>query len=109
MKPTKSTSWSTRFDKLIARTTGQPFSFLIAVFCILLRVLTGPLFHFNNTWQLVINIWTTIVTFLMVFLIQNTQNNNSPSAKLRKTDRGLVLTLGDFFLPLERQTLWPAR
>ena len=72
MKPTKSTSWFTRFAKITARKTGQPIAFMIAVLVILIWILTGPIFKIGDTWQLVINTGTTIVTFLMVFLIQNT-------------------------------------
>ncbi len=65
------------FDLLsnwIANITGKPQSFLIACAVVLCWAITGPLFHFSDTWQLVINTSTTIVTFLMVFLLQNTGN-----------------------------------
>jgi len=67
----------TGFDFLsnwIARITGKPQSFLIACAIVLCWAITGPLFHFSDTWQLVINTGTTITTFLMVFLLQNTGN-----------------------------------
>jgi len=67
----------TRFAKWAARATGQPFSFMLAAGIILVWAVTGPLFHFSDTWQLVINTGTTVITFLMVFLIQNTQNRDS--------------------------------
>jgi low affinity Fe/Cu permease len=70
-------SWFTRFAKSASRTTGRPATFIIAVLVIMLWAITGPLFHFSDTWQLVINTSTTIVTFLMVFLIQNTQNRDT--------------------------------
>ncbi len=60
------------FANWVASTAGQPFSFVMACLIILLWAATGPLFHYSDTWQLVINTGTTIVTFLMVFVIQNT-------------------------------------
>jgi low affinity Fe/Cu permease len=65
-----------RFAKWTARATGHPAAFIIAVLIILVWGVTGPIFQFSDTWQLVINTGTTIVTFLMVFLIQNTQNRD---------------------------------
>src|SRR5919198_2563526 len=66
-----------------ARAMGHPTAFVIAVLIILGWAVTGPLFHFSDTWQLVINTATTIVTFLMVFLIQNTQNRDSAAVQLK--------------------------
>ncbi len=77
------TSPFTRFAKWTARTAGHPSSFLLALLIILAWTLSGPLFHFSDTWQLVINTGTTIVTFLMVFLIQNTQNRDSAAIQLK--------------------------
>ena len=62
---------------------GSAWAFVGAVLAILVWVLTGPMFHFSDTWQLVINTATTIVTFLMVFLIQNTQNRDAKAAHLK--------------------------
>ncbi len=62
---------------------GRPKSFFIAVAVIVVWALTGPLFHFSDTWQLIINTGTTIVTFLMVFLIQNTQNRDAKAVHLK--------------------------
>lgn len=83
MKSTKSTSWFTSFAKWTARAAGQPASFALAVLIILVWAITGPIFHFSDTWQLVINTGTTIVTFLMVFLIQNTQNRDSEAVQVK--------------------------
>ncbi len=63
--------------------TGRPVTFIIAVVVVLAWVITGPLFRFSDTWQLVINTATTIVTFLMVFLIQNTQNRDSEAIHIK--------------------------
>jgi low affinity Fe/Cu permease len=72
-----------RFAKMTARSTGHPAAFLLAVLVIVVWVITGPIFGFSDTWQLVINTGTTIITFLMVFLIQNTQNRDSAAVQLK--------------------------
>ena len=69
--------------KAISRLTGRPGTFLLAVGVIVVWIVTGPLFRFSDTWQLVINTGTTIVTFLMVFLIQNTQNRDTAAIQLK--------------------------
>ena len=83
MRPTKSTSWFSRFAKLTARITGKPVTFMLAVSTVVAWGVTGPIFSFSDTWQLVINTATTIVTFLMVFLIQNTQNRDSEAMQVK--------------------------
>lgn len=67
----------------VANSSGHPVTFLIATSVIMIWAITGPMFHYNDTWQLVINTGTTIVTFLMVFLIQNTQNRDSAAVQLK--------------------------
>jgi low affinity Fe/Cu permease len=76
-------SWFTRFAKWTSRATGRPVAFAVAVAIIVIWALTGPVFHFSDTWQLVINTGTTIITFLMVFLIQNTQYRDSEAVHLK--------------------------
>lgn len=76
-------SWFSRFAKRASYYAGVPGSFILAVLIILIWAITGPLFEFNDTWQLVINTSTTIVTFLMVFLIQNAQNRDSAAVQLK--------------------------
>jgi low affinity Fe/Cu permease len=71
------------FAKWTARTAGHPSTFGIAVAIILVWAVTGPIFHFSDSWQLVINTGTTIVTFLMVFLIQNTQNRDAVAMHIK--------------------------
>jgi low affinity Fe/Cu permease len=71
------------FAKWTARTTGHPATFGTAVGIILIWAITGPIFHFSDSWQLVINTGTTIVTFLMVFLIQNTQNRDAVAMQIK--------------------------
>jgi len=83
MRPTKSSSWFTIFAKITSRATGRPSAFMLAGAIIIVWIVTGPLFHFSDTWQLVINTGTTIVTFLMVFLIQNTQNRDSEALQVK--------------------------
>jgi low affinity Fe/Cu permease len=72
-----------RFAKLTARISGKPVSFMLAVAVIILWAITGPIFGFSDTWQLVVNTGTTIITFLMVFLIQNTQNRDSEAMQVK--------------------------
>ena len=81
--PMHNTNWYARFAKRTARICGRSFVFSGAVGVILIWLLTGPMFGFSDTWQLVINTGTTIVTFLMVFLIQNTQNRDTEAIQLK--------------------------
>lgn len=76
-------SWFTKFAKITAHWSGRPVTFGLAVGVIVTWAATGPLFHFSDTWQLVINTSTTIITFLMVFLIQNTQNRDSEAVQVK--------------------------
>jgi len=73
----------TRFAKWTSRAAGHPATFAVASLIILVWAATGPIFEFSDTWQLVINTSTTIITFLMVFLIQNTQNRDSAAMQLK--------------------------
>src|SRR5574338_9688 len=82
-KDGKGASWFTHWARATSHATGRPGAFLLAVGVILLWAITGPIFHYSNTWQLVINTGTTIVTFLMVFLIQNTQNRDSQALQIK--------------------------
>jgi low affinity Fe/Cu permease len=83
MRPTKTRSRFTRFAKWTAHTTGRPITFFLAALVIVVWVVTGPIFQFSDTWQLVINTGTTIVTFLMVFLIQATQNRDAEAVQVK--------------------------
>jgi len=76
-------SWFARFAKTTSRATGRPMAFMLAFGIVLAWVLSGPLFGFSDTWQLVINTGTTIVTFLMVFLIQHTQNRDTEALQVK--------------------------
>jgi low affinity Fe/Cu permease len=79
----KRLSWFTRAAKWTARAAGRPITFAIAVATIVIWAVTGPIFQFSDTWQLVINTGTTIITFLMVFLIQNTQNRDTEALQIK--------------------------
>jgi low affinity Fe/Cu permease len=75
--------WFSRFASRIAQWVGHPYMFLFAVLALIVWAVSGPVFHFSDTWQLVINTGTTIVTFLVVFLIQNTQNRDAKALHLK--------------------------
>ena len=99
----------TRFSQAVSRFAGKPVTFFLAVLAIVVWGLTGPLFGFNDTWQLIINTSTTIITFLMVFLIQNSQNRDTEALQIKideliaRTDgpRNVLLDLED----LDEKTL----
>jgi low affinity Fe/Cu permease len=75
--------WFKQFATTAARATGKPITFVLAALIVVVWALSGPLFGFSDTWQLVINTGTTVITFLMVFLIQNTQNRDSEAMHIK--------------------------
>jgi low affinity Fe/Cu permease len=98
-------SWFAKFASWVAEAAGSSWAFVLAIVVVAVWALTGPIFGFSDTWQLVINTGTTIVTFLMVFLIQNTQNRDTKAMHL-KLDELLRATRGarqDKFADLEHQ------
>ena len=88
----KHKAWYTKFAKVTARLSGRPATFAWAALLIVAWLISGPLFDFSDTWQLVINTTTTIVTFLMVFLIQNTQNRDTMALQLKLSELILVIS-----------------
>jgi low affinity Fe/Cu permease len=89
--PVSRNEWFGQFARVAASITGKPATFLIAVGVVLVWAATGPIFRYSDTWQLVINTGTTIVTFLMVFLIQNTQNRDQLAIQVKLAE--LIITM----------------
>jgi len=85
-EPTWSDHWFSATATCVSHLAGKPVAFLLAAGTILVWAITGPVFHFSDTWQLVINTGTTIVTFLMVFLIQNTQNRDALAIQVKLSE-----------------------
>jgi low affinity Fe/Cu permease len=82
-KRNKFSVWFERASNRVTRATGTPVAFLIALMVIIIWAVTGPIFHFSDTWQLVINTGTTIITFLMVFIIQQSQNKDTIAIQIK--------------------------
>jgi low affinity Fe/Cu permease len=80
---TKNSSWFPRAARQIAQASGRPITFVLALLAVVAWAACGPIFGFSDTWQLVVNTSTTIITFLMVFLIQNTQNRDTAAMQIK--------------------------
>src|SRR3569832_2635045 len=95
------------FDELaakVARWTGRPLAFGLALLVIFVWAVTGPIFQYSDTWQLIINTGTTIVTFLMVFLIQNSQNRASAAIQVKLDELIRVSAAHNSFVGIEHHT-----
>jgi len=88
----------------VSNAAGNPSTFLVALLIVVVWALTGKLFHYSNTWQLVINTGTTIITFLMVFLIQNTQNRDGKAMQLKLDELIRSGQARDSFIDIEDLT-----
>jgi len=93
------------FASRVAHVTGQPITFVLCCLVIVVWAATGPVFHYSDTWQLIINTGTTIVTFLMVFLIQNTQNRDGAALQVKLDELLRALqTANNRFVGIEKLT-----
>jgi low affinity Fe/Cu permease len=88
----------------VAKQAGRPVAFTGAALCVILWLITGPFFHYSDTWQLVINTGTTIVTFLMVFLIQNSQNRDSAAIQVKLDELIRSSAAQNFYIGVEHLT-----
>ena len=93
-----------RFANLIAHLSGRPATFVLCLALVAVWAVTGPVFGFSDTWQLIINTGTTIVTFLMVFLIQNTQNRDGVAIQTKLDELIRVSTAHNRYVGIERLT-----
>jgi low affinity Fe/Cu permease len=95
----------TNFSNWVAQVTGRPMTFALCLIVILAWALSGPFFGFSDTWQLIVNTGTTIVTFLMVFLIQNTQNRDGAAIQAKLDELIRASAAQNVFIGIENLTM----
>lgn len=104
----KTNSFAARFDhfsNMVTRASGSPFAFLISLCIVIVWAVTGPVFNYSDTWQLVINTGTTVVTFLMVFVIQQSQNKDSMAVHLKLNELiSATQKASDYLISVEDMT-----
>src|SRR5262250_2025286 len=93
-----------RISSAIAHQTGRPIAFLASTLLIIVWLITGPFFHYSDTWQLVVNTVTTIITFLMVFIIQNTQNRDGAAIQAKLDELIRTSAAQNKFIGIEQLT-----
>ena len=96
--------WFTHVAEAVSHATGHAIAFIICCVIVIIWAVTGPVFGFSDTWQLIINTGTTIVTFLMVFLIQNTQNRDGAAIQAKLDELILVTAAENSFIGIEHLT-----
>jgi len=103
-KPRSLNAMFHRFSQKTSLVVGSPWAFLVAAAIIVVWGVTGPIFHYSDTWQLIINTGTTIVTFLMVFLIQNTQNRDGAAIQVKLDELIRTSAAQNLYIGIERLT-----